>query len=49
MSDQAWAIAIGAAVVVVIRVLDFFMPKGRISKWAKEHSFKEEEEDEEDE
>ena len=48
MSDQAWAVAIGAAVMVAIRVLDFFLPKGRISKWAHQHSVKAEE-DEEDE
>lgn len=48
MSDQAWAIVIGAGVMVAIRVLDFFLPKGRMSKWAKEHSVKSEELEEEE-
>jgi hypothetical protein len=47
VNDQAWAIVIGAGVMVAIRILDFFLPKGRMSKWAKEHSVKDEEYDEE--
>lgn len=48
MSDQAWAIVIGFLTIVVLRVIDFYLPKGRISRWAKEHSVKEEEDDDKD-
>jgi len=48
VSDQAWAIVIGAGVMVAIRILDFFLPKGRMSKWAKAHSVPHEEEPEEE-
>lgn len=40
MSDQFWAVVIGGVVMLAVRVLDFYLPKGRISKWAKEHSVK---------
>ena len=41
MSDQTWAVIIGAAVVAVLRIIDFFFPKGRWYNW----SGKSEEED----
>lgn len=34
MNDQAWAVIIGAATVVVLRIVDFFFPKGRWYNWA---------------
>jgi hypothetical protein len=33
MSDQSWAIIVGAAVVIALRILDFFFPKGRWYTW----------------
>ncbi len=33
MNDQSWAVLIGAATVVVLRVIDFFFPKGRWYTW----------------
>lgn len=38
MSDQSWAVFIGFVVVAGLRVLDWFLPKGRHSKWAERHS-----------
>lgn len=35
MSDQAWAALIGLAIVVVLRILDYYFPRGYISKRAK--------------
>ena len=38
MSDQAWATVIGFGVVVGLRILDYFLPKGyywrRIKDWS---------------
>ena len=33
MTDQAWAILIGAATVAALRIIDFFFPKGRWYNW----------------
>lgn len=33
MSDQTWAVLIGAAVVAALRIIDFFFPKGRWYNW----------------
>lgn len=33
MSDQGWAVLIGAATVAALRVIDFFFPKGRWYTW----------------
>lgn len=33
MSDQTWAVIIGAGVVAVLRIIDFFFPKGRWYNW----------------
>lgn len=45
MSDQAWAVLIGFLTIVTLRIIDFYLPKGRISKWAYEHSIREEEDE----
>lgn len=38
MSDQGWA-ALGAlAMVITMRVLDFFLPKGYISRRVRDHA-----------
>ena len=33
MTDQAWAILIGAATAAALRIIDFFFPKGRWYNW----------------
>lgn len=33
MSEQAWAVLIGAATVASLRIIDFFFPKGRWFTW----------------
>lgn len=47
MSDQAWAVIVGFLTIVSLRIIDFYLPKGRISKWAKTNSVKIDEESEE--
>lgn len=42
MSDQSWAVLIGFLVVAGLRVLDWFLPKGRHSKWADRMSTRDE-------
>lgn len=49
MSDQAWAAAIGALTIITLRVVDYFLPTGRISRWAARHSVDKDHPDEEDE
>lgn len=39
-SDQWWAVVIGASTMITLRVLDFFMPKGWVSKWTRKHADK---------
>ena len=43
MNEQTIAIIIGFLTVVGLRVLDYYLPKGYISKWAKRHGVKDEE------
>lgn len=38
MSDQTWAVIAGAALVIVMRIIDWFLPRNRISRWASKHS-----------
>lgn len=38
VNDQLWALVIAAATMAAVRLMDFFMPRGRMSRWAKEHS-----------
>ena len=33
MSDQTWALIVGAATVVALRVIDFVLPKGWHIRW----------------
>jgi hypothetical protein len=44
VSDQSVAVLIGFLVVAGLRVLDWFLPKGRHSKWAEQHSTPDEDE-----
>jgi hypothetical protein len=48
--DQWIAVLVGGAVMlaleVVRRVLDFYMPKGWVSRWAKEHAEKQDDDKE---
>lgn len=50
MKDEYLSIIAGALVVAGLRVMDWFLPKGRMSKWAQKHSIesKPNEDDEED-
>lgn len=38
MNDQWVAIIVGAATMITLRVLDFYLPKGWVSKWTKKHA-----------
>lgn len=39
-SDQWVAVLVGGGVVVALRIVDFFMPRGWVSKWTKRHADK---------
>ena len=47
--DQWIAVLVGGAVMLSLevarRVMDFYLPKGWISKWAKEHAEKQDDDD----
>ena len=38
VSDQAVAVVVGALVVIALRIIDFYLPKDRISNWTKKHT-----------
>ena len=38
VNDQWVAVIVGATTVIGLRILDFFMPKGWVSKWTREHA-----------
>ena len=40
MTDQAWAVVAGVLAMVALRLADYFLPRGRMSKWARDHSVK---------
>ncbi len=48
MSDQAWAVVVGALAMVILRAADYFLPRGRISRWARDHSVKADDDEEDD-
>ncbi len=39
-SDQWVAVLVGGGVVIALRIVDFFMPRGWVSKWTKRHADK---------
>jgi hypothetical protein len=45
MTDSQWALLAGFAIVSITRVIDVFLPKGYMSKWAAKHLIKEPEDD----
>jgi hypothetical protein len=45
VNDQWVAVVVGGGVVVALRVLDFFMPKGWVSKWTRRHADKADDQD----
>ena len=53
MGDQWIAVLVGGAVMLALEVtrrfLDFYMPKGWISKWAKEHAEKQQDDENKEE
>lgn len=38
MSESTWAVLAGMVSVIVLRLLDWWLPRGRMSKWAAKHS-----------
>lgn len=38
MNDQWIAVIVGAATMIALRVLDFYLPRGWVSKWTKRHA-----------
>ncbi len=49
MKDEYLSIIAGALVIAGLRVLDWFLPKGRQSKWSAKHSVEVRDERDEDE
>ncbi len=49
MGDQGWALLVGVITVVILRIVDWYLPKDYMSKWATEHGVKRRKSDEEDE
>lgn len=45
MSDAVWALAFGYLTMITTWVLGFYLPRGRISKWAARHSVPDEKEE----
>lgn len=45
MRDQALGVLVGLAAVIVTRLLDFYLPKNRMSRWAARHSVPSDEDD----
>lgn len=41
MNPERWGLVIGAATIVAIRIIDWFLPKGYHSRWAERHGVKE--------
>lgn len=48
MSTERWGLLIGLATVVVVRIIDWYLPKGYHSRWAERHGIKSAEEEEND-
>ena len=53
MGDQWIAVLVGGAVMLALEVtrrfLDFYMPKGWVSKWAKDHAEKQQDDENKEE
>ena len=48
MNAERWGLLIGLVTIVVIRIVDWYLPKGYHSKWAERHGIKADDEDEDD-
>lgn len=48
MNDQIWGALAGVAALILLRIADWYLPKGRMSKWARDHSVKADEDDDDD-
>lgn len=48
MSDQSWAALTAFLTIVGLRIVDWFLPKGRMSRWAARHSVPDDEDKDED-
>lgn len=40
MSAERWGLLIGVVTIVVVRVVDWYLPKGWHSRWAERHGVK---------
>lgn len=49
MYDQWVAILVGGGVMIALRVVDFFLPKGWVSIWTKKHAVKDDDDESEGE
>lgn len=49
VSEERWALFVGAVTVLTLRFADFFLPRGWHSLWLKRHAFKDEENNDVDE
>jgi hypothetical protein len=49
MSDSQWSLVIGAAIVIITRVVDVFLPEGYMAKIADRYLKKKPEDDEQPE
>ena len=49
VSDQAWGALVAFCTVVGLRIVDWFLPRGRYSRWAERHSVRAEKRAEEEE
>ena len=47
MTDQAWAVVAGVLAMVALRLADYFLPRGRMSRWARDHSVRSDDDEDE--
>lgn len=48
MSDQGWAAFGGVAMVVVLRLLDYYLPRGWVSRGVRKRAIRDHDDDEAD-
>lgn len=46
MTSERWGLLVGFTTIVVLRIMDFYLPKGWHSLWLKRHAFKDDKENE---
>lgn len=45
MSDTQWSLLVGAAIVIVTRLVDVLLPKGYMARWARTYLVKDDDTD----